>query len=237
MSESTEPKSIGKILVCGFPHSGTSILRVLIGNHDDVYDVTQECDTVSNMHLTEAQKNGASYVVVKMPFTPKTFAKYTSYKIVCIIKNPFDVFGSLHLRFGNKLPSCHTLTDWERFATHWNSLRQGAFPNIMPVRYEDLFDNEYHTIKSIFSFLELPLKVCAQQIVSVSSPVSILDPDSPVPEDCPERKNHGQFRQWQINQPFENKTGQSQHALPLPYKTKLRNMNIVQLIYREYVHM
>ena len=102
-----------KILICGFPHCGTSILKSIIGHIEDVEEIYNETTVIT--------KNSAKkFILGKFPFALDSFfdEKYKDYIKIFIIRNPLFVFSSLNKRFNYKIPNDHN------FACYINTLKK-----------------------------------------------------------------------------------------------------------------
>lgn len=214
-----------KILVYGFAHSGTTILRKLIGNCIDVYDVPEEALYVP---CVNTEKNN---IVIKYPIPklPNNFyaTSHKDYKIILIIKNPYDVFGSMFKRLGHLNYKGCTIHDWARYGALFLSFRNNSKNNIFTVKYEEMFENKYKIIEDMFSFLNLPY---SEKEIIYKVRGSYVTKSRIIPENEPDREgaSHGAFRMWQINQKFLNKTGEGSLFLPNGVREQLRNFPITK---------
>lgn len=215
-----------KIFVYGFPHSGTSILRKLIGNCSEVHDVPLEMvDLPKERILKDNVVIKATGSVLVRNFYDTI---YGDYKIVIIIKNPYDVFGSLIKRFGRVDEPYHTIDDWITYAESFMSFRNDPKDNVFTVKYEELFENAFKKIEEMFEFLDLPYS--KEEIIFSNRPAYIVDyhSSSNIPNDAPARSEHTMFRTWQINQKFTDKTGQSSKFLSDGIKEELGRLTITK---------
>ena len=55
-----------KILICGFPHCGTSILKSIIGHIEDVEEIYDEIYSIT-------KKSDKKFILCKWPFTIDNF--------------------------------------------------------------------------------------------------------------------------------------------------------------------
>jgi hypothetical protein len=201
---------MNKIVVMGFPHSGTTILRKLIGNSPEVYDVQLETLHIPNVNIKEEN------IVIKFTTTDidDRLGNYTDFKVVTIIKSPFDVFGSTNRRFDGQDPQNHTIPNWNKYAKGFIKYTEKPVDNMYTVRYEDLFTNSYEQVQNIYKFLGLEFN---EDIITTKRDVYIsptcVDIPLEQPKNCTSGVPHGQYRTWQINQPFKNKTGDSRKYL------------------------
>jgi hypothetical protein len=223
----TKPKA-NKIFVYGFPHTGTSILRKLIGNSPDVYEFVGEtgyCPAFLNPEKEVKEDN----IVFKLPIGrfPYDFYKtsHKDYKIVMIIKNPYDVFGSLYKRLGDLEHESHTIADWVYYAEKFKSFLESPKSNVFAVKYEELFDNNFRKIEEIFDFLGLDYLY--DSIIRRERPTYIVR-GVDIPKNRPPRYRHDAYRTWQINQKFRDMTGMGAKHLPKHFKDELSALPVVK---------
>jgi hypothetical protein len=219
-----------RILVTGFPHSGTSILRKLIGNRGDVHDLPFEKRDIDEQELAEATKNVSTHVVVKFPLIPENLMTDFDDWLVVAMKHPCDVFGSMSARFATDDTTesrvRHSVQDWGIFADQWFRLSRKRPKGYIAVKYEDLFDQNFKTLRSVFAELELSFD---ESIVSSDRSDRIVEESVDTPREEPARlegKQHRLFRHWQINQPFENQTNKSRAYLSEEPRSEIDRLRI-----------
>ena len=85
-----ESTSCKKILLFGFPHSGTSILKTIIGHIDSVEEYLLETDTIDNISTNKP------FMICKTPYCKDDYFsdKYKDYIKIFIIRNPLFIFSS-----------------------------------------------------------------------------------------------------------------------------------------------
>jgi len=88
---------INRILICGFPHCGTTIFKSIIGHIDEVEEIINETMVID-------KESNKKFILCKWPYTHKTFfeEKYENYIKIFIIRNHLFVFSSLNKRFDYK---------------------------------------------------------------------------------------------------------------------------------------
>ena len=188
-----------KIIIFGFPHCGTTILRAIIGHIDDVEEVLSEQNFLTEEDLIE--KTNKKYKLCKFPFLIDfKDKKYDNYIKIFIIRNPLFVFSSLNKRFDFNLNYDHSIEKYIETISEFIYCRNNPIKNLYTIRYEDLFYNNFQNLKNIFNSIgfEYTDKIfnnneyknfshCIGQIV--------LDNQPP-------NKDHDNYRNWQINKPF-----------------------------------
>ena len=94
-----------KILVTGFPHTGTSILKSKLGECSNLYEVPFETPFVrpEDIHYSGDREN----ILIKHPVLPVDIraggiaytrhpdSRYYDYKIIMVIRNPWNVYTGL----------------------------------------------------------------------------------------------------------------------------------------------
>jgi len=210
----------------GFPHCGTTIVRKLIGNSPEVRDIQHETMHMPDIEIVEGN------AVIKFTCTDidRWVGNYVDFKVVVVIKSPFDVFGSLNRRFrGDQNQENHTILDWDKYAKSFLKYIEKPVDNVYVVKYEDLFTNLYEQAQRLYAFLGLEFnkKIVTTKRDVYISPTCVNIPLEQ-PKDCTNGVPHGQYRTWQINQPFENKIGGSRKYLSKEQEEILLSLETVE---------
>lgn len=201
------------IVITGFHHSGTSILRKVIGNHPDVYDVTDEVGEgrmtryypiVWRIHLTATSNH--KFMVIKSPnLSNRLFRSLKSKKrarVVAILRDPRDVLASLKLRYGGQY-SIGKFTN-EFLSCAENSLQLATYQHGYLVRYEDMFTDDFAGLKRLFDWLGLDF---VNDVIDKNTDRQVPMNFGHVPMLPPSRLEQSAFRSYQINQPVVQMSG------------------------------
>ena len=181
------------ILVHGFPHSGTSILKSIIARHPDVTECVKETMLSSFVR--------GDRPLIKWPYTDERFfgEKYETYKKVFILRNPFYSFSSLNRRYGRanfeRTKPQESIEAWDRTAQKWLS----GPSRTHCILYEDLFSEQ--NLVDLFAFLDLSFD---KGYLDTSDNANRIVPGVGYSGRKPLPTAHAEFRTWQINQPFRN---------------------------------
>ena len=203
-----------RILVTGFPHCGTTILRAKIGDCKDVYDFVGESSEPQN--YSDNLKN--KWYVWKSPFLHTQFRNHTfAIKkdiwlkddiIIPIIRNPWNVFTSLYRRgidnnefniLDNR--QGHSPSYYINAAHVILDAFEKKYDKVYPIKYEDMFDNDFEKLREIFDSIGLEYdeslfysrtKVYQHHSIPFIENYDISQPYG------------GGIRTWQINQQFQN---------------------------------
>ena len=206
-----------KIIVNGFQHTGTTILRKIIGDHPDVYDTEME---IYDMKALK-EVDGYSHAVCKFVGLPVQLYPYDVTRI-WLIKNPWDVFGSIIRRLGTswKTAPNYALKDYLYYIERWVTEDLEGVDIVL--RYEDLWRDPYIWVKIHQGCGLTPMGLIpGQRRAGMGSGAEI-------PTEEPPRHMIMDFRTWQINQPLEDKTYQSAPWCPLEILKKLGDYPIIQ---------
>ena len=183
-----------KILIFGFPHCGTSILKSIIGHIEDVEEIYNETDVIN-------KKSDKKFILGKSPHTLDKYfdLKYKDYIKIFIMRNPLFVFSSLNKRFNYSIPDKHNIDSYINTLTKFIKYKTNPEKNIYTIKYEDLFENNYDKLKIIlndigFQYDESIFDNCKYTNVIISN-VKLLDKK-------PKNTDHAHYRTWQINKPF-----------------------------------
>jgi hypothetical protein len=193
-----------KIIVTGFPHCGTTILRKMIGNHPSILDIERETKIIDGSEVRKAKTQGKSGVVIKEPFffrlgknIRQIQSKYTEYKFIMIIRNPTDIVSSMNMRFNNDIPGNHNLEKWQHYAQAYLSPKTEFAYHI---KYEELFENDYAKLKELFVWLNLEWtdEIVNKQRITKHNRGVVMTKNA-----IPPRNHSDNFRTWQINQQIQ----------------------------------
>ena len=229
---------MNKIFIMGFPHSGTTILRCVIGHIDEVEEIIDEVDNVDINDINSAKK----YILYKYAEpNPKFFEEsYKNIIKIFIIRNPVYVFSSLNERYKNEIPPSNSLEIYneiiKRFIYYENNKTD---KNIYTIKYEDLFNNNYEKIKNILDNIGIQytnkiFNNTEYKNYSHTKLDQIIDFYNKNLSICPPEVhcevNHKIKRNDQVNQPFVSNNNINKINLTKPQKEYiLNNKNILYL--------
>jgi predicted O-methyltransferase YrrM len=188
------------ILICGFPHCGTSILKSIIGHIDDVNEIITETDYINPNILNNSKHK---FVLAKTPYLPdKIFKKeYDNYIKIVIARNPCYVYSSLNKRYDYKIPLRLGLANhYLNFLEKCDNLINNKKKNTYIIFYEELFDNNFKKLKQVFDTIGFNY---TEQIFDNSKYKNFIV-NKNIPKTLPLAIDHDNYRTYQINQPFEN---------------------------------
>jgi hypothetical protein len=235
-----------KILITGYPHTGTSILKSKFGECNGVFEVLDETFEVNKYHIKDS--GDTEIILIKTPIIPMEIrvrgvkyltlqdpaSVYKDYYVIFVTRNPWNLFTSV-IKAGDDPLSGETFhlspkygfTIQEYFVScdRFLEAKNGNFPNIYAIHYEDFFTNGGQAIKDIMNDIGLDYEDDILQSktkdYAFQSKVSIKDID-----DMPNEYDRIQMRTWQINQPFQNMN--KEVNIPNELSDILKNSNIVQ---------
>jgi len=195
------------IVGCG--HSGTSVLLAILGAHPRIYAVPYESYAFDKNNIEQLPQSLAKFdklaIAAKkhrwVEKTPKhileighILQKQSNAQIILAIRDGRDVAYSIKQRTGSLEAGIKKWRTENLYAKpYWNH------PNVYVVHYEDIISDFEKTITGVLSFLgetynpvvknywKTPKKFYSSVI---SKPKTVQGED------------HGQYRNWQINQPL-----------------------------------
>lgn len=183
-----------KIIIFGFPHCGTSILKSIIGHIEDVEEIINETSFIR-------QKTNKKYILCKYPFMKDKFFGniYRDYIKIFIIRNPIYIYSSLNKRFEYNIPERHGIDKYintiQKFIYYKNNPQQNTYT----IRYEDMFHDNFKELKNIFNNIGFRY---TNDIFNNSKYINKLFVNEKVSKEKPLNIEHSKYRTWQINQPF-----------------------------------
>lgn len=218
-----EPK---KIIVFGFCHSGTSILKSIIGHIKTVEEIVEETDEI------KSYSGKKQYVLCKFPYVVDKFFTnaYNDYIKIFIVRNPVFVFSSLNKRFHNAFPPSVSIAEYKKMISKFVHYKKNPVKNLYLLRYEDMFHRNYQELRNILDAVGL----CYTDDIFNNTKYSnhILNGLEP-PDNQPPNDQHALFRTWQINQPFVSNNDPSKIALSHEQAQELLHDSVVRSVYKE----
>jgi len=213
-----------KILVTGFPHSGTSILKSKFGECSNLHEVPFETAFVrpEDIHYSGDKEN----ILIKYPMLPIDIraggiaytrhpdSRYYEYTIIMVIRNPWNVYTGMIKTGSNPLNNLtvdggnseyHSkVEEYEVAAELFMQARDNNFPNIHAIRYEDFFPNNFQKLRELMDTLNLEY---TEEIFTNRTKDYIHWPGKEyanIKDGEDYQSDRYAYRTWQINQPFQN---------------------------------
>lgn len=218
---------VKKVIIFGFPHCGTSILKSIIGHSSDVHEIENETDAIPDM-ITDKL-----FILCKFPFTKTDFfsRKYHEYIKIFIIRNPEYVFSSLNRRFSYDIPEHHSISRYistaKRFLYHRD---KSPRDNLYLLRYEDIFHNNFESIRALLNNIGIRY---TDIIFNNDHFTNIHNSKiSTVPLKEPSAVDHVRFRTYQINTPIENKNDPIKCSLTREQKRVIHECDTIKRLYQ-----
>jgi hypothetical protein len=211
-----------KILITGYPHTGTTILKSKFGECKNLYECINECDYIHDRIISDSGDN--EFILIKSPVLPLEIrkhklkfnvefehAKYFGYSIILINRNPWNLFTSIIKRGYDPLSGCkdhmnskyyHTIEEYLIMCEMFLDALENKYPNVYTIKYEDFFDNDGQHIKNIMSSIGL---IYDDNIFQTKTKEYKIDNRLHVPNEKPLDVTFNElYRNWQVNQPFQN---------------------------------
>ncbi len=235
-----------KILITGFPHSGTSILKSKLGECTNLYECVYEQDFVREEHI--AIQQGKEFTLAKTPilpidiraggihFTRVPDSRYYEYIIILVVRNPWNIFTSL-IKDGkdplNKFEIDQNydyhmrVSEWMVASQFFLNAKESDLQDIYTIKYEDFFTNNFENLYNLMDSIGLEY---SENIFKEKTKNYIHAPgvnyDNIDPNNISYSKNRLELRTWQINQPFQNMN--SEVDIPEELNKILSESEIVQ---------
>lgn len=211
-----------KIIITGYPHTGTTILKSKLGECKNLHEVINECDHIHSKLINDA--GDKEFILIKSPVLPLEIRKhklkfnasvpesaYYGYSIILTNRNPWNLFTSIIKRGYDPLSGCkdhmnskyyHTIEEYLIMCEMFLDALENKYPNVYPIKYEDFFENDGQSIKDIMSSIGL---VYDDNIFQTKTRNYKIDSRIPIPEEKPTDIRFNElYRNWQVNQPFQN---------------------------------
>jgi hypothetical protein len=236
-----------KILITGFPHTGTSILKSKMGECFNIWEFPYETAVVKPEYHTYAGDN--DFILVKSPIVPIEIrannlikvtrdSMYDDYIIIFVLRNPWNVYTSIIKSGGNPLNNLepnsgdnnyyYKVSEFEAVANHFlEAQNKELYPNLYSIKYEDFFPNDFQKLKELFD--SIGLKYDDSMFYNRSKDYihwHNTDYNNIDKSDVSYSKDRYEYRTWQINQPFQNMNNEVN--IPTELDDMLKNSNIIQ---------
>jgi hypothetical protein len=212
-----------KIIICGFPHCGTSILKSILGHIEEIDEIYNETSVIN-------KKSNKKFILCKFPFAKSNFFSkdWSDYIKIFIIRNPLFVFSSLNKRFNYNIPNTHTFNNYINILKTFIKYKNNPEKNVYTIKYEDLFKNNYDELKKIFIDIGFQYD---DSIFDNSKYTNVIINGVKLVDKKPENINHAEYRTWQINQPFISNNDISKLDLNNSQKEEIINNSYVLQMY------
>jgi hypothetical protein len=202
-----------KIIIFGFPHSGTTILRNIISHIESVYEISDE---ISNINDNDNDYTNYNFVLCKYPYLIKEselLTLYSDYIKIFIIRNPLYVFSSLNKRFEYQSLDCnHSIDKYIDTIKEFNKLKEKNINQLFLIRYEDMFEDNYKSLKYIFNKIGFHYDDGVFDNSKHTNKVQFGN-HLTIPQTRPSERCHHEYRLFQINQRFENNNDKNNISL------------------------
>ena len=224
---------VKKIIVFGFAHSGTTILKSIIGHIDEVDEIYPEQKLIKPEQL----KTDKKYIVCKWPQVLPIFfeSSYQDYIKIFIIRDPRWVFSSLNRRDNPKISLKYSLPVYIENAKLFHQFRQSSdIPNLYTLKYEDMFEDNFYNLKKILNsigFLYDDTIFDNTLFTNISNKSG-----NEIPQEKPDEKKHGHFRKWQINQPISNMNDPQKIVLTEKQRQQILSSQSILIVFPDINH-
>lgn len=221
------------IVGCG--HSGTSIVLRVIGGHPNIYPVKRESRMALNgKERFERQKRkfdikavseGHKRWIEKTPRHVRAIDKILKWspesKIILMIRDGRDVACSMRDRYGDIETGIERwVRDNKQGEKHWEE------NNLIVEKYEDFVSKTEEVVGRITSFIGEEFS--ERMIRYHEESKNYYAEEVRKPDDISE--NHGQYRNWQINQPIFDGSGRWKEELTEREKSVIKKVGGSMLV-------
>ena len=210
---------LNKIIIFGFPHSGTTILKSIIGNCDNVV-IENIIETNKIVNIVNNKFN-----LCKVAFADEKYfqEEYNDYIKIFIMRNPVFIFSSLNRRLNYNPDKYHDIENYFKILKLYDSVN---YNNVYKIKYEDLFDNNYKNLKCILDNIGIEYN---NDIFKNNTNNNKFDINIKydINDKKIKEKSFAHLKTWQINQPFVNMNDMSNINLTEVQKNKLLNNKLV----------
>ncbi len=221
-----------KIIITGFSHSGTSILKSIIGHIENVYEYPYEEHIITDEMIKEARRLNKKFILIKRPRIDLRGSYYDDFIKIFIIRDPYQVMSSINRRFQYELHKKHNFKSYEYFAKIYLETLDQNLNNFYHIKYEDMFDNNYQKLREIFDNIGFVYSSKIFRNEKFKNVISKDDIDNI--NHKPEYTEHTKYRTWQINQPFRNMNDKNRIELTKGQINAISNSTVVKKLEYRY---
>jgi len=204
------------IFIVGCAHSGTTLIRKILGCHSNLYEIPYEtyifdCESPNKYKvpvsfkqwIEESKKNKKSRLIEKTPkhlfYIEKIFKYFPNAKILFMLRDGRDVACSQKARFINVInnPFLKGIKEWvkaNQISTQWQ-----YHPSIKYLKYEDLIQDLNSSLIDVMDFLEEDIE---NKILDYYSNLNSKGKKEEKLSTELHGEAHKKLREWQINQPI-----------------------------------
>ena len=197
-----------KIFIFGFPHSGTTILRTILGHIPKIYTVLEETPSVDHL-LDQINEKEYECILFKNPVMRREYFQEYYHEInkIFIIRNPLFAISSYNTRHKNKsndhfkknVADCYL-----EMAKLYLYYQNKEIPNLYFVKYEDIFENNFLILKDILNKIGLKFTDSIFNNKEYKNISHKNQETSNIPNFRPDDEDHENLRFYQVNQEFNN---------------------------------
>lgn len=197
---------IKKIIIFGFSHCGTTILKSIIGHIKSVHEIIEErfLPIDDELYNSISKNKNIKFILQKYPQFNECFLnnEYNDYIKIFIIRNRIYVYSSLNRRTNNNITKAHDINNFINIIKLFDYYVNNPINNLYTIKYEDLFKDNYKEIKDIFN--KIGLEYTDNIFCNSYYENKCINNLELKNLDKPDEKNNALFRTWQINQEFKN---------------------------------
>lgn len=191
------------LFVFGFQHSGTTILRTILGHINYSETFFPEVDPLDYPDFAKEAK----YRVFKNTQTKDKYFAVPYHEIIkfFIIRNPLYVLSSCNRRYyKNKSLVSYIADRYLKMAKIFVRTKNENIPNLYHIKYEDMFLKGNRVIKEVLCKhnIEYNENIFQNELYKNFSHENQLK--KTVPKNRPSDTDHTLLRLYQMNQPFQN---------------------------------
>lgn len=216
------------IIIFGFAHSGTSILKSIIGHCDNVHEHIYESSIIKQPHKSKHNLCKYPYYISDIN-NNKIYEQY--YKIF-LMRNPVYVYSSINRRFSNNITNSRISIDNYLVALQkFDEFRNKNTSNMTTILYKDLFINNFQNIRDILNSIGINYN---NDIFDNTKYVNLISSKvREPPKHEPKPIDHDKYRTFQINLPFKNMNDPNKINLTEHQKDIFKSNPLIQQYFPE----
>lgn len=190
------------IIILGFPHCGTSILKSIIGHCESVKEILYETDKITK----DDRNNEYKHHLCKTPYSNEKYfgEEYQKFHKIMILRNPIYVYSSLNNRFSNNIPQRLSFHHYLKALSLYDKISKTDHNDTSLLLYKNLFLNNFQAIKNVLNAIGIKYNNEIFNNSKYDNFISKKFMNLKQIKSQPDPKQHDKYRTYQINLPFVN---------------------------------
>jgi len=218
------------VFIFGFHHSGTTILRTILGHIEGAKTFLPEADPTDQPDFAK----DATLRVFKNPEVKEEYFSdaYRDIVRIFLVRDPLQVLSSCNRRYRNDPQVARrTAENYLRMSSIFVRTRENPPPTLHHIRYEDMFQDGHKAIRDALDRHGIKHDDSIFQNQLRKNVSHKGQTPAHTPRNRPKDTDHELLRLYQMNQPFQDNNDPSKVHLLQSQIDAIRSDPLLPLIY------